>query len=299
MNAPEQVKQCDRAARSVGNIVHLEHFNVIHNDQRLATLFYVVGLGGTRDPYLFPGLDNMWVNFGRTQAHLPSRGDKPHAEVLRGTIGLVVPDLHQLKNALNRAGAEMKRVVPQAKTKFSWREKDGAVEATCPWGNRFRCHAPSPEFGRVDLGIVYIDFDVPPGTAQGIARFYKEVMLAPATVEENRALVAVGRNQRLTFTETGLPIPEYDGHHVQIYIADFSTPYEWLRTRGLITMEADADEWRFQWIVDPKDARKLFQIEHEVRSAKHPLFNRPLVNRNPAITNTSYVYGADAFRGAY
>ena len=68
MNAPEKVKQYDRAAQTVGNIVHLEHFNVIHDDQRLATLFYVVGLGGTRDPYLFPGLDNMWVNFGRTQA---------------------------------------------------------------------------------------------------------------------------------------------------------------------------------------------------------------------------------------
>ena len=67
MNAPEKLRQYDRAAQSVGNIVHLEHFNVVIPDQRLATLFYVVGLGGTRDPYLFPGLENMWVNFGRTQ----------------------------------------------------------------------------------------------------------------------------------------------------------------------------------------------------------------------------------------
>jgi hypothetical protein len=288
----------DRAARSVGNIVHLEHFNVIHDDQRLATLFYVVGLGGTRDPYLFPGLDNMWVNYGRTQAHLPSRGDKPRPEVLRGTIGLVVPDLNELKKSLNRAGAEIKRVVPEAKTKFSWREKDGVVEATCPWGNRFRCHAPSPELGRIDLGIVYVDFDVPPGTAEGIGRFYRDVMLARTGIEHARAVVEVGRNQKILFTESAGPIPPYDGHHIQVYIADFHTPYAWLKERELITMEADADEWRFQWIVDPKDGRKLFQIEHEVRSAKHPLFNRPLVNRNPAITNTSYVHGADAFRGA-
>jgi hypothetical protein len=72
-----------------------------------------------------------------------------------------------------------------------------------------------------------------------------------------------------------------------------------LKERDLITMETDADEWRFQWIVDPKDARKLFQIEHEVRSMKHRLFNRPLVNRNHGITNMTYVPGHDTFRGTY
>ena len=46
-----------------------------------ATLFYVVGLGGTRDPYIFPGLENMWVNFGRTQVNLPSRGAKPRPHI--------------------------------------------------------------------------------------------------------------------------------------------------------------------------------------------------------------------------
>ena len=80
MNAPEKIKQYDRDAQSVGNIVHLEHFNVVIPDQRLATLFYVTGLGGTRDPYLFTGLENMWVNFGRTQVHLPSRAVPPRAE---------------------------------------------------------------------------------------------------------------------------------------------------------------------------------------------------------------------------
>jgi hypothetical protein len=57
-------------------------------------------------------------------------------------------------------------------------------------------------------------------------------------------------------------------------------------------METDADEWRFQWGVDPRDGRQLFQIEHDVRSMKHRLFNRPLVNRNHGITNMTYVPGA-------
>jgi hypothetical protein len=299
MNAPEKMKQYDRTTQDVGNIVHLEHFNVVINDQRLATLFYVVGLGGTRDPFIFPGLENMWVNFGRTQVHLPSRGQSPKPERLRGTIGYVVPDLEALKKRLEFAGSEMKRVAPEKTTQFSWREKDGAVEATCPWGNRVCCHAPSAEFGRTELGMVYVDFDVPPSIAEGIARFYDEVMRAPARAENGRATVAIGRHQRLYFTETKAPLPEYDNHHIQVYIADFSTPYRWLKERELITMETDAHEWRFQHIVDPKTLKPLFQIEHEVRSMKHPLFGRPLVNRNPAITNTTYVAGHDAFRGTY
>src|SRR5687767_7961598 len=122
MNAPEKLKQYDRDAQVVGNIVHLEHFNVIIGDQRLATLFYVVGLGGTRDPYIFPGLENMWVNFSRTQVHLPNRGNKA-PEVLRGTAGFVVPNLDDAEKRLEHAGKEMKRVAPEVPNKFSWREK--------------------------------------------------------------------------------------------------------------------------------------------------------------------------------
>jgi len=298
MNAPEKLKQYDRDAQVVGNIVHLEHFNVIIGDQRLATLFYVVGLGGTRDPYIFPGLENMWVNFGRTQVHLPNRGGKA-PEVVRGTAGFVVPNLDDLVKRLEHAGKEMKRIAPDLPNKFSFQRHKDYVEATCPWGNRIRCHAPAPQFGRTELGLAYVDFDVPPGTAEGIARFYNEVMRAPARLEKNRVSVSVGRDQRLMYTETAAPQPEYDNHHVQVYIADFATPYHWLKERGLINMETDAEEWRFQWITDPKDGRKLFQIEHEVRSMKHRLFARPLVNRNHAVTNLNFVPGSDAFRGTY
>jgi hypothetical protein len=124
-------------------------------------------------------------------------------------------------------------------------------------------------------------------------------MRCPAQADKGRASVGVGRNQRLYFTETSAPQPEYDNHHIQVYIADFAGPYHWLKERELVSMETDTNEWRFQWITDPKDGRKLFQIEHEVRSMKHPLFARPLVNRNHAITNMTYVPGSDAFRGTF
>src|SRR5207237_6008011 len=145
--------------------------------------------------------------------HLPSRAVPPRAEVLRGTAGLVVPSLDELEKRLTYAGSEMKRVVPEAKTKFSWARKGDVVEATCPWGNRVRCHAPSPEFGRTELGLVYVDFDVPRGTAEGIARFYDQVMRAPGKAENGRATVKVGASQRLLLTETDRPLPqEVDTH---------------------------------------------------------------------------------------
>jgi hypothetical protein len=298
MNAPEKLKY-DRSTQDVGNIVHLEHYNCVIDDQRLAILFYVVGLGATRDPYIFPGMENIWLNFGRTQVHMPSRAVPPRAERLRGTAGFVVPSLAELKKRLEHAGNEMKRVLPNVANRFSFTVKDDCVEATDPWGTRVRCHAPAPEYGPVELGLAYVDFDVPPATAEGIARFYTEVMGAPAKASKGRATVPVGRHQKLLFTETMAPQPEYDGHHIQIYIADFSTPYKWLKERDLVTMETDEAEWRFQWIVDPRDGKKLFQIEHEVRSMKHRLFNRPLVNRNHGISNMTYVPGSDVFRGTY
>ena len=163
----------DRAREDVSNIVHLEHVNVTQPDQRLATLFYVSGLGFTRDPYLMTGLDNMWVNVGRSQFHLPSRG----TQVLRGHVGLVLPDLAALERRLQNVAPLL------AETRFSWERRTAFIEATCPWGNRFRCHAPAPEYGDTELAIAYVELDVSAGAAPGIARFYEEVLGGRAAVE--------------------------------------------------------------------------------------------------------------------
>ncbi|GHD45427.1 hypothetical protein GCM10017083_13360 [Thalassobaculum fulvum] len=282
----------DRAREDVGNIVHLEHVNVLIPDQSLATLFYVVGLGLTRDPYLMVGTNNMWVNIGRSQMHLPSR--QPTQRV-RGTIGLVLPDL-------DRAEASLAGVRDALKgTAFRFLRNHGVLEATCPWGNRFRCHAPDPAFGPVDLGMPYVEFDVPVGTADRIAAFYEAILGAPSRVEEPDgvpcALVHAGAHQTLRFRETETPQPDYDGHHVAIYISDFSSPYRKLVERNLVTIETNRYEWRFEDIVDLKSGQTLFTVEHEVRSLTHPLFARPLVNRNPDQTQPTYARGLDAFGG--
>src|SRR5215467_14929070 len=95
------------------------------------------------------------------------------------------------------------------------------------------------------------------------------------------ASIRTGKHQYLRFRETGQPLPPYDGHHIQIYIADFVQPHDRLRDRNLITRETNRDEWRFRDIVDTTTNEVLFTTEHEVRSVKHPLYDRPLVNRNP------------------
>lgn len=285
----------DRTREDVSNIVHLEHVNVTQPDQRLATLFYVAGLGLTRDPYLMVGLENMWINIGRSQMHLPSRDPQPQR--LRGTIGLIVPDLGALEQRLAKVAPAL------AGTRFDYCNRGAFLSATCPWGNRFRCHAPAPEFGPGELGMAYVEFDVPLGTAAGIARFYSDIMEAGAEIVArdgaSAASVAAGQHQRLIFRETAeAPLP-YDGHHIQIYVADFSAPHRKLSERRLITRDRDEHEWRFANIVDVETGQLLFTVEHEVRSLKHPLYARPLVNRNPVQTNTAYVRGQDAFRGTY
>src|SRR6202790_1989172 len=93
----------DRGAEDLGNSVHLEHVNVQVPDQRLATLFYVAGLGLTRDPYLMVSDTNMWVNVGRSQFHLPSG----KAQVLRGHTGIVIAGREALLDRLASVASKL------------------------------------------------------------------------------------------------------------------------------------------------------------------------------------------------
>ena len=79
----------DRAAEDIGNILNMEHINLTVPDQGVGALFYVTGLGFTRDPFVDFGTFNMWINCGEQQFHLPKRD----AQKFRGHIGVVVPDL--------------------------------------------------------------------------------------------------------------------------------------------------------------------------------------------------------------
>ncbi len=273
----------------VGNIIALEHVNVQISDQALATLFYVVGLGGTRDPYLNVGLNNMWINFGEQQFHLPTRPP----QVIDGYIGLVMPDLDVLEKRLQSVAEGLKG------SKFSCTRKADHLLVTCPWGNRYRCYTSRAEFGDMTVGMPYVEFLVPPGALDGILRFYQTAFAAPTVVESDQqgrfGRVKIGRHQALLFRETDKSITPYDGHHVAIYVANFSTPYGYLQERGVITEDVRNHQFRFKDLIDPADGKGKFTLEHEVRSLRHPMYHRYFVNRDAAQSQRDYRRGWDAF----
>jgi hypothetical protein len=278
----------DRDAEDLGNIVGLEHVNLQIPDQSLGTAFYISGLGLTRDPYMNTGLANMWINVGKSQFHLPT--GEPW--VLRGAIGLVTPDRDALLKRLDNVAK------PLAGTKFKISPNNDYVEVTCPWGNKFNMHSPDEaRFGPVSLGMPYLEFDVPMGTAKGIAKFYRKIFGALTSVEgkgEGRvAHVGVGYHQEMRFRQKKDVQKPYDGHHIQVYVQNFSGPYRELVKREVLTEESNAYQYRFEHIVDVDTNETLFEIEHEIRSMTHPLYARPLVNRNPAQSQQSYQMDGD------
>jgi hypothetical protein len=275
-------------AEDVGNVLSMEHVNLTVADPRIAEIFYITTMGFTRDPFIVFGSGNMWVNVGEQQFHVPSRKLN---QVVPGHIGVVMPDLESLKKRLQNAEEHL------ADTKFSWSADEGKVNVTGPWGNHFRVHEPSAEFGQMALGLPYVEFKVKRGAADGIAQFYQQVMKAPAKVsqEEGEATthVYIGLKQELIFRETDKKLPPYDGHHVAVYVANFSEPYEFFKKNDILMEDITMNQFRFKEIVHPKTGELLTELEHEVRSLRHPMFQRDLINRDPAQGFVTYVRGMD------
>ena len=277
----------DRSKEDVGNVQLLEHVNVTVPDQGLAAMFYVTGLGFTRDPYIDFGTFNMWINLGDQQFHLPV--SKP--QVVRGHIGVVVPELEGLLKRLGFAGKAL------SETSFQFKEEGDHVELTCPYGNTIKAYEPD-KFPNMDLGMPYVELNTPPGSTKGIGEFYSSVIGCPTSIESDSVRVSMGHNQELIYRETDQPLPEYDGHHIAIYVSNFSGPHQWLAERDLISEESDQFQYRFQKIVDPDSGELLYEIEHEVRSLSHQMYRRPLVNRNPATNFFTYRRGNEQFSPA-
>ena len=279
----------DRAVEDLGNIVNIGHVNFRVPDQGLATAFYMTGLGLTRDPFMMTGTNNMWVNVGDSQFHLPTGP----ATVAEGIVtGLVVPDLDELAVRLEFVSKEL------AGTNFSFGRTDEGVEVTCPWGNRFVCHAPDEaRFGPYRSWISYVRFEVAQGAAEPIARFYREVMSAVAQVKTGEgaleAHVSCGHHQTMIFAECAAPLAPCLDHHVQIYLADFSGPYKRLQAMGLRVDESSQWQYRFISIPDMASGAEVFPLDHEVRSMTHPMFGRRLLNRNASQSIFNYRGGQD------
>ena len=55
-------------------------------------------------------------------------------------------------------------------TKYSYTVSADHADVTCPWGNHIRLHRPSPKWPRMELGMPYVEFPVPTGTAASPVR---------------------------------------------------------------------------------------------------------------------------------
>jgi hypothetical protein len=230
----------------------------------------------------------MWVNAGEQQFHLPTRAP----QVIDGHIGLVLPDLSALESRLCGIQDALKD------TRFSWHREGDTIIATCPWGNAYRCNQAGANFGDMSMGIAYVEFSVPPGAASAIVNFYEQILGAGGALETEDGVpvgrVKLGRQQALVFRETDRPLRPYDGHHIAVYVANFSRPYGLLKERGLISEEVRNHQFRFKDIVEPHGGAPVFALEHEVRSLHHPMFARAFVNRDAKQSQRGYRRGRDA-----
>ena len=260
-------------ARELGNFIHLEHVNLRVPDHTLATLFFIEGLGLTRDPMRMVSVRNMWVNVGKQQLHLPIGEALPFA----GEIGLTVPDLHEVQQAL-------KRIAPQfIGTAFGCREDGKTLLTHSPWGHCIRVHPMGELSGDLPQALPYVSFHVAAGSAAGIAAFYQDLLGVPARLRKigklQKASVNIGVNQQFHFVEKRDFAKVQHPNHVAVYLTRYQAVYAELKRRRLL-MEPDRNEqFRFARMIDPQNGEELFEFEHEMRSLYHPDFLKPLINR--------------------
>jgi hypothetical protein len=167
--------------------------------------------------------------------------------------------------------------------------------------DRYLCEIPGEK--SVGVGMGYVDFLVSgtPGTAAAIGEFYRhyfdaETYLTPviepdvcAAQQRFQCIVKLGSYQSLRFSEarSDQTVPDYDGHHICIFISEFaevyqrmeSSPYSnllWINPRFLRTASRNLDEalaqheFRFKDIINIDTGEAIYEIEHEVRSLGHP-----------------------------
>jgi len=289
------------SSQDVGNIICLEHLNLSQPDQIVAMVFYIEGLGLTRDPYAPNNTGTVWINIGIQQIHIP-KIDNP--QVFSGHIGLVIPSIAQLVENLRNVQNHPALVG----TKFSWKIKDTftkglvppeynnkVVHVQCPWGNKFRIYEAQKSFGTTNLGILYLLHHCEITTVELIAKFYQNHFEVPVyfETEHKKVHVVVGPWQRLIFKEKkNYKRSDYSGYHVAIYVSKFSNTYNNFAVKNLLFTKhrfadkcdtlQDALHWQqFRTLdfVNEQNKEVVLYLEHEVRSLYHPSFKRPLVNR--------------------
>lgn len=264
----------------VGGIVHLEHVNFEVEDHDLVSIFFMAGLGFTRDPYTRTDEKNMAVNVGLQQYHLPRLG-RP-TPPMHGVIGHITPE----RDAVRARFRKLEKEGVFKGTPYSYKTKRGYHEIVSPWGVTMRLHPtgslPFPKM----LGINYVDIPVEPGKAEPILNFYKRVMRATGSIEKiggkKAASVVMGPYQWTRFIETkGLKDYDNNTFHIAYYVSHYNDVLDTVDAADAVIAGGQNQIFFFEKIFDPDNGDVIYSLQNEVRSFYHEDFMRPLVNRWP------------------
>ncbi len=269
----------DPSFPEAGNLIHLEHVNFEVDDHDMATVFFMAGLGLTRDPYKRADETNMGVNVGLQQFHLSRRGHP--TPPFAGQIGLVVPDLDGIRDRLQR----LQSLGKFDATPYQMTEHGGSLSVISPFGIALNLHAVGTLPFLRPLGIAYVDVPVPPGSVDAIAAFYRQIMDCPAEVDELEgeptAVVTVGAYQQLRYRERLCESYETHSFHVALYTTRYNALRDTLISHGSHMGDALEQTFFFNQILEPDTGAAIFKFQHEMRGLFHPDFMRPLINRWP------------------
>lgn len=288
-------------------VLLIEHLNLNVSSTQVALEFYEA-LGCCRDARRPMG-KTLHSNCGAlTQFHTPSPDNEAYIadagpQQWRGVISVAYASLTELQEAVQR----LEQLKGQEHFRDSqlevgpWEESQEELHVRGPYGNRFRLHVASTALalalgrdgersrpgseGSHCVGMDTLTLEVPVGTAERAAQFYKEVLGCQlATSGDCGVRAGPELQQNLRFQEvegsTGAELDE----HMAIYVADFEGCFQRLLDRGLIwvnprfvhldkstTLEEALHYscFRFKDVVDVSTGEKLFELEHEVRNTQH------------------------------
>ena len=264
----------------VGGILHLDHINLQVSDHDLATIFFIGGLGLTRDPFRRADETNMGVNIGLQQFHLPRRGATPP---FPGLVGLIVPDLDIIRLRLSRLNKLQKFKDTPYKANFD----DNTAKIISPFGFCIRLHSSNSMPFLRPLGIGYVEIPVPNGVVDDILKFYREVFHSIATIENRdgnkTAAINVGPFQKLYFIEKELDSYELYNFHISFHVTHYNRAREIIKERGALMGTGEGEVFFCDKIFNPDTGDYIFSMTNEVRSVYHGDYMRPLINRWPII----------------
>ena len=275
----KKISNFEVTSPEIGRMLHMDHVNFETPDHEMATIFYMNGLGFTRDPYRRADEQNLGVNVGRQQFHLPKRGEC--TPPFYGVVGLVVPDIDGIKQRL-----ELLNDLGKFKgTPYGWLEEGNTVLITSPFGYRLRLHS----YGTLDftkpLGIAYVEVPSPPGKAKRVGNFYEKIVGAPVQISEvggiEAAIISAGPHQEIKFIERELDDYNTYSMHISYHVTHYNELRQRLNEHGSLMGLGGGETFFFNKIFDPDTGELLMTVQNEVRSLYHPDFMRPLINRWP------------------